>query len=66
MGYARFAAQIELALINASICVKISINMNIIIGSYYLQAHSSLPKSLDGVRRDGIKSCLIPFVNRPH
>lgn len=29
MGYARFATQIELALINTSVCVKISINMNI-------------------------------------
>jgi beta-RFAP synthase len=44
MGYARFATQIELALINASVCVKISINMNIQVN---LQSQGSNSQGAD-------------------
>ena len=40
MGYARFAAQIELTLINASVCVKISINMNIQVNMHSQSSNS--------------------------
>lgn len=40
MAYARLAAQIELARINASVCVKISINMNIQVNPHSQSSNS--------------------------